>query len=313
MKKISTNLKSAEMTLKIEMLRGFVAVARYGNLTDAAMTLKRTPSALSMMLKQFETHLGEPLFETDRKNKLTALGEFVFEQAEKELLHFDSTVRAIENFANSKIGQVKIATVPSIAATIIPRAFARNIGGYQNVRIDLRDMDSKSVRHELLRDRIDIGIATLGANVPGLHGQVLLTDRFGVLLPVDHPLANTTSPIGWDALRSQNLIANSLSESIPAKEAAELHARSLFSAHNITSILGIVRAGIGITILPELAAISAVQWNLVFRPLADETAKRQIHILRKAGAVLSPAARRLENDILETAEDFVKERLSRSS
>ena len=100
------------MAIKIEMLRCFREVARSGNLTDAAQVLKRTPSAVSMMLKQFESHLGEPLFETDRKNKLTALGVFVLEQAERELLHFDNTVRVIESYANASHGHVRIATVP---------------------------------------------------------------------------------------------------------------------------------------------------------------------------------------------------------
>ncbi len=298
------------MTLKIEMLRGFVAVARTGNLTDAAVVLKRTPSAVSMMLKQLELHLGEPLFETDRKNKLTALGEFVFEQSQQELQHFDNTVRAIENFADASMGHVRIATVPSVAGTIIPRVLSRNTKAYEEVRVELRDMDSKSVLHELSRGRIDIGIATLRGNGSGLHSQLLLTDWFGVLLTPDHPLASDTGSIDWDALENEQLIANSLSESIPGLEAEKLHAGSRFSAHNITSILGMVRAGIGVTLLPEMAAISSGQSDLVFRPLADKTAKRQIHLIRKADSALSPAARRLENDILETVEDLMKEQRS---
>ena len=56
------------------MLRCFATVARSGNLADAGDKLGRTPSAVSMMLKQFEEHLGAPLFESERKSKLTALG-----------------------------------------------------------------------------------------------------------------------------------------------------------------------------------------------------------------------------------------------
>ncbi|MBO9403387.1 LysR substrate-binding domain-containing protein [Shimia sp. R9_3] len=295
------------MTLKIEMLRGFVAVARSGNLTDAALILKRTPSAVSMMLKQFEAHLGEPLFETDRKNKLTALGAFVLEQSEQQLQHFDNTVRAIESFADASMGHVRIATVPSVAGTIMPRVFSGNIKAYESVRIDLRDMDSKSVLHELTRGRIDIGIATLSTHDTGLHSQPLMTDWFGVMLPPEHPLALTPAPIEWDALAQEHLIANSLSEGILGAEVEALHSRSRFSAHNLTSILGLVRAGIGITILPEMAASSAGHTDLVFRPIADEKAKRHIHLLRRADSAMSPAAQRLEADILETVDSLKKE------
>ena len=61
------------MAIKLEMLRYFVEVAKTGNLSQAAERLGRSPSALSMMLKQFEEHLGAPLFETDRKSNLTLL------------------------------------------------------------------------------------------------------------------------------------------------------------------------------------------------------------------------------------------------
>ncbi|WP_370232579.1 LysR substrate-binding domain-containing protein [Cognatishimia sp.] len=294
------------MVLKIEMLRGFVAVARSGNLTDAALVLKRTPSAVSMMLKQFESHLGEPLFETDRKNKLTALGSFVLAQSEQELQHFDETVRAIENFANATLGHVRIAAVPSVAGTLMPRVFSSNIKAYDKVRIDLRDMDSKSVIYELLRGRIDIGLATLGTHTTGLDSRLLMTDKFGVLCARDHPLANEEGPVDWRALENERLISNSLSESIRSEASMSLHTNARLAAQNLTSILGMVRANLGITLLPELAAYSAGSSDFAFRPLADDSATREIHLLRKSDSELSPAARMMEADILDTAATLLE-------
>jgi len=292
------------MALKIEMLRGFAAVARSGNLSDAAERLGRTPSAVSMMLKQLETHLGEPLFETDRKNKLTALGTFVLDQAERELQQFDNTVKSIEGFAKATHGHVRIATVPSVAGTIIPQVFSRHINDFDNVDIELRDMDSSSILHELSRDRIDIGIATLGENGVGLHSEPLLSDRFGVICAPSHPLAQSRDPVAWDALAGERLIANSLSARISAEASRELHDRALLSAHNLTSILAMVHAEIGVTILPEMAVRTSYSPALTFRPLADRTAKRTIHLLRRADSTMSPAARLLEQRIRECARDM---------
>ena len=81
------------MAIKIEMLRNFVAVAELGNLNDAAERLGRTASAVSMSLKQLEDHLGAPLFETDRKNRLTALGQFTFAEGRREVDHRASRSR----------------------------------------------------------------------------------------------------------------------------------------------------------------------------------------------------------------------------
>lgn len=292
------------MALKIEMLRGFATVARSGNLSDAAQTLGRTPSAVSMMLKQLETHLGEPLFETDRKSKLTALGTFVLEQAERELQQFDNTVKAIEGFARATHGHVRIATVPSVAGTIIPQVFSRHINDYGNVDIELRDMDSSSILHELDRDRIDIGIATIGQQSVGLNSQHLLSDTFGVICSPTHALAQDTGPVTWDVLTQERLIANSLSAGISADASILLHEKALLSAHNLTSIMAMVQANIGITILPEMAVRASNSSGLIFRPLAEPHAKREIHMLRRADSTLSPAARILEQHILEIAAEI---------
>jgi len=289
------------MVVKIEMLRGFATVARRGNLSDAAQSLGRTPSAVSMMLKQLESHLGEPLFETDRKSKLTALGVFVLEQAERELQQFDNTVKAIEGFAKATYGHVRIATVPSVAGTIIPQVFSRHNNDYGNVNIELRDMDSSSILHELSRDRIDIGIATMGQKTTGLVSKHLLSDAFGVITAPEHALAQSSGPIPWEALSNERFIANSLSAGIKAEASVLLHDQARLSAHNLTSLMAMVQANIGVTILPEMAVRASNSAGLVFRPLADPQAKREIHMLRRTDSTQSPVARLLEQHISEVS------------
>ncbi|HDZ72252.1 MAG TPA: LysR family transcriptional regulator [Aurantimonas coralicida] len=69
------------------MSRCFTPVARSGSLAAAAETLGRTPSAASMMLKQFGDNLRSPLFETERKSKLTVLDNFALGEAIREMDH----------------------------------------------------------------------------------------------------------------------------------------------------------------------------------------------------------------------------------
>ena len=73
------------MSIKLEMLRTFRIVAEQGSLTAASSLLARTPSAVSMTLAQLEDHIGAPLFETDRKNRLTPLGHKIHESS-KDLI-----------------------------------------------------------------------------------------------------------------------------------------------------------------------------------------------------------------------------------
>ena len=295
------------MAVKIEMLRCFAAVARSGKLSEAAHQLGRTPSAVSMMLKQLENHLGEPLFKTDRKNRLTALGSFVLEQAERELYQFDSTVHAIESFANARHGRVRVAAVPSVASTVMPRAIARFISDFPGVQIELRDMDSATILHELSRGRLDIGIASAGLSGGALHRQNLLSDRFGLICPSEHPLVKSGETLTWYAISGHRFIANELSRLITAEAFRDIHSEALLSVHNITSLLAMVRADLGVTVLPEMTLRMAESSDLAFLPLPDSPPDRQIHLLRKLDIPSSPAAREFEKQIFATVAEIQSE------
>ena len=184
------------MSIKIEMLRCFRAVAEHGSLAEAAASLGRTPSAVSMMLKQFEEHVGAPLFETARKSRLTPIGQMILAVARRELEHFERTVSVIEGLSRADLGFVRVATTPSVAQSVLPPILRAYLASHPNVRIDMSDMDSRAVQAELEADRADIGLASLGA-VKGLDCTPLFSDRFGVICRADHPSGKfnlTSSP-----------------------------------------------------------------------------------------------------------------------
>lgn len=296
------------MALKIEMLRCFAAVARTGKLSEAAHQLNRTPSAVSMMLKQLEDHLGEPLFKTDRKNRLTALGSFVLEQAERELYQFDSTVHAIESYANARHGRVRVAAVPSVAATVLPKAITQFIKNFPGVEIELRDMDSTTILHELSRGRLDIGIASAGLSGGTLHRVELLSDQFGLVCTVDHPLTKQSPNLTWEMISQYTFIANNLSRLVTDSAFQRLHSEALLSVHNITSLLAMVRADLGVTILPEMTLQTVDGSEFAFLALPDSPPPRRIHILRNGEAPASPAARELEKQIFATVSEIQSEK-----
>ena len=112
--------------MRLELLKTFRIVAEQGSLAGAADILGRTPSAISMSLSQLEAELGAPLFETDRKNRLTPLGERVLEESVRATDAYDRSVDAIERHATSLAGTVRIAAVPS--ATSSPSSTTRRFG-----------------------------------------------------------------------------------------------------------------------------------------------------------------------------------------
>ena len=292
------------MAIKIEMLRCFVTVARCGNLADAADKLYRTPSAVSMMLKQFEGHLGASLFESERKSKLTVLGNFVFDQAVGEREHFERSVNAIESFARSESGLVRIAAVPSVAESILPQAVQRFLRDYPGVRVDIRDMDSSAVLRELERERVDLGLASYSGTWADITHETLFADALGVVCRADHALAASSTPLTWDKLAPWPFIANGLCNDISDETFQQIVATSSLMVRNTSSLLAMVRAGIGVTVLPRLA-VNSVSRDLVFVATADPAARRHIDMLYRTRSSLSPATQRFADSLRRVTRDIV--------
>ena len=288
------------MTIKIDMLRCFVAVATSGNLADAADKLGRTPSAVSMMLKQFEEHLGAPLFESERKSRLTALGSFALDQASRELDHFERTVTAIEHFSRAKAGFVRVAAVPSVAEAILPTVVRQFLRDHPGVQIDIRDMDSAGVLRELEKERVDLGFATASGVGAEIAREELFSDAFGVICRPDHPLARTSRPLAWSALASHSFIGNGICRHIADEQFQKIFIGSRLMVRNTTSLLAMICAGIGVTALPRLA-VDPSDDRLIFLPVSDPHAKRRIDILSRRHQALTPAAKMFEAAVRRAA------------
>ncbi len=283
------------MAIKIEMLRCFQAVADHGSLADAAATLGRTPSAVSMMLRQFEDHVGAPLFESARKSRLTPLGEMALIEARRELAHFDRTVASIEGLSRAELGHVRLAVTPSVAQVIMPPILREYRTAHPGVRIDMRDTDSASVQRELMSERADIGMASL-RHIPGFERELIFSDRFGVVCPVDHPLATNWSELTWADLDGVDFIANGLCANIHDEGFAPILDASPLMVLNTASILSLVRAKVGVTILPELAVLPEFL-DLEFLPLVDSKARREVWMVTPPTHMLTPAAKALTTAI----------------
>ncbi|WP_317057411.1 LysR family transcriptional regulator [Roseovarius rhodophyticola] len=276
------------MAIKIDMLRCFLTVADRGNLSDAAKELGRTPSAVSMMLQQLEDHIGAPLFKPGRKSHLTRLGDLVRIEAKRELNHFDRTVAAIEGLSRAEAGHVRLAVTPSVAKVLMPHVLRSFANHHPDVRIDMRDIDSASIGHELQAGRVDIALASLRP-LPRFERHLLFSDRFGVICPADHPLTKNWDDLGWSDLQDTPFIANDLGQLIPDPEFRRIQDSATLHVRNTASILSLVRAGMGVTVLPELAAFDAGD-DLTFLPLSDKTLRREIWMLTPPDQDMSPAA-----------------------
>ncbi len=277
------------MAIKIAQLQFFVAVATSQNLAEAASRVHRTPAALSISLKQLEEELGETLFEGDRKNQLSPLGRFVLQQAQRELAHFDKTIETISRYAKAETGLVRIASVPSIAISLLPPLLKTFHEQHPNFHLDIRDMDSQSVVDAVSAGEVDIGIASVPSNIPDLTQEFLFSDVFGVVCSADNPLCDLNRAVRWSDLEGQNFINSGIVRAIHAREFRPIRENAKISVRNTSSLLALVAQGLGVTLLPELLLRSDSSKQLRFLSLEDNRIIRSVSVITAPSASLNHA------------------------
>lgn len=286
------------MALTLGQLRVFVEVADLGNIKDAAEKIGRTPSAVSMSLKQLEEELGGALFESDRKTRLTSLGEYVLTVARAEVRGFDRSVASIQAYARNEIGRLEVACVPSVAAQLMPMVLNRFLAVRPDVELDVRDADSESVELSIERQRVELGIAGRPSSGGIVAFQPVFRDRFVLVCSADNPLAASDAPITGADLAGQRFIANGASARMHDPEFQTIARASGLMVRNVTSLLALVRADFGVTVLPALSAASDPA--VCCRPLAGEDVYREVGLLWRAGRALSPVAQAFAEAFRET-------------
>lgn len=268
------------MSLKIEMLRCFCTVAQTGNLVEAADRLGRTQSAVSMTLKQLEDHLGKRLFEGERKNQLSPLGEQVFDLALKQVRQFDQAVQNIEAAAGAVHGLIRIVSVPSVAALLFPSVLDHMTHLFPGLKIELRDTDTQQVLDALTEGKADIGIASGHHPLNGVRATPLFQDRFGLVCASNHPLITRAEvPTIYDVIAA-GFIRNALCELIQTPRFLDVVETADVTIQNTHSLITMVRTGKWVTVLPETVA-RFVPETIAFRPISDLAEKRHVYLYQR--------------------------------
>ena len=291
--------------IKLETLRTFVTVAEAGNIKDAAERLCRTASAVSMTLKQLEHEVGGELFETDRKSSLTPLGAFMLETGRLQIQNYDRMIDGIRAYARNRIGRLTLASVPSVAANLVPSLLPRFVLDRPGVEIELLDTDSRNVLRSVESGQADLGIAGRPLSRTTAAFEPLFRDRFKVICNAGCDLAAAGKLVDWDDIGSQGLILNGASDTIDAPGYKALSERASMYVRNVTSLLALAKSGFGVTLLPALAAVDLPE-DVVALDLAEENMWRVVGLLSRSDAVLSPVALAFRAFILDEVPKLVR-------
>jgi DNA-binding transcriptional LysR family regulator len=300
-------------------LRVLREVASQGSFTAAAGSLGYTQSAVSRQVAGLETAAGMPLFErTARGVRLTSAGELLLQRAGTVLDEIDAAEQELSGLADPGTGRLRVGAFPTAVAALVPRAMAALGQRRPGVRISLREGGSPTQLKRLSAGSLDVAVIGF---LPG--GEVTADRRISLEPLLDDPLLLAVGPqhrlarrrtVDLDDLAGESWIAASADASdtmIGAWQWAEWRPRVDLIAREWTAKLGLVAAGLGVTLVPGLAA-TAVRPDVALVRVRSGPASRQVLLATRSGdesSVLATAFGELLHDTAAELSAELRERL----
>ncbi|MFJ9345712.1 LysR family transcriptional regulator [Streptomyces sp. NPDC101237] len=271
-------------------LRVLRAVATTGSFSAAGRELGCTQPAVSQQMKALETSVGTPLLvRNGREMRLTQAGEALVRHASGILAGLTAAEEEVAAIAGLRAGRVRLVSFPSGSSTLVPTALAALRAAHPGTRVSLEEAEPpKSV--ELLRaGDCDIALAFRYEGAADaeewddLVVRPLLTDRLVGLLPERHRLARAGS-VALGELADEPWIAGCprcRGQLVQACENVGFTPRIDFATDDYPAVVGLVGAGLGVAVLPQLAVESV-------RPRGARTVALEPAVVREIVALTLP-------------------------
>jgi len=282
------------MSVSLRQVTAFLAVAEAGSFTRAADQLKVAQPALSQAIRELETSLGLRLFDrTTRRVELTAAGREFRDATVKIVDDLDFAVRNARDLAGRKSGRMVVAAPPLLAAAVLPQAIVEFSSQYPDVQISVVDAPTTSIVDVVRSSGADCGIGTFPEGESGVQQTALMRDRLLLFCRADSPFAKAES-VRWSDLFRQPLIALSPTSAIRRLveigfESAQIPLTPAYEVHQMVTALSLIKAGLGVAVLPTYAYSEAKFRQVVAKPLVEPEIGRDISMIHADGRSITPA------------------------
>lgn len=241
-------------------LRVLRAVAATGSFSAAARELGCTQPAVSQQMKALESSAGTPLLiRTGRETRLTQAGEALVRHASGILAGLTAAEEEVAAIAGLRAGRVRLVSFPSGSSTLVPGALAALRAAHPGTRVSLVEAEPPRSVEMLREGDCDIALAfrygTAGAEWDDLVVRPLLTDRLTGLVPDGHRLSGAEA-VGVGELAEESWIAGCprcRRQLVEVCEESGFTPRIDFATDDYPAVIGLVGAGLGVAVLPELA------------------------------------------------------------
>lgn len=277
--------------LTLTQLRYLLALDEHRSFRVAALACHVSQPALSSQLQKLEELLGVALFDrskkpivpTDAGARLIPQARIVVQETERlaDLARCDVDVVA---------GRYRLGVIPTVSATILPRLLPSFCAAYPEVELVVEEHPTEVLVERLLQDRLDGGLAATPLHVPGIRERPLFREPFWAYLPAGHPLLQR-EVLSQEDLQNEPLwlLAEGHCFRGQVLQFCRTHcpvstpkgSALAFEGGTFSTLIGLVDAGMGSTVLPELMlqSLASEQRRQHARPFAAPEPVREVSLL----------------------------------
>ncbi|MGL6094955.1 MAG: LysR family transcriptional regulator [Fimbriiglobus sp.] len=264
--------------MELHRLRYFVAVAETGSFTRAAEREGVTQPSLSQQILELEKSLNTRLFDRlGRKVVLTAAGEQLLPAAQAVLTAVADAERAVRSRDG---GELRAGAIPTVAPYLLP-AVARKFLKTHPGRLRLLEDRTERLLEALLAGELDVGVMALPIRDDRLHVEKLFSESLLLAIPSDHRLAGHETIRLKDVAEEPFLVLDGLhcfGDQVFSlcRRAGGFEPRVVCKGEQLGTLLEMVAVGVGVTVVPEMAAAAETSKKRVYRPLAAPAPTRTL-------------------------------------
>lgn len=288
-----------------EQFTYFLTLARVEHVTQAAKELSITQSALSRSIARFENELGVPLFDRHgRSIKLNQYGERFKNRVETMISEYEQGKQELHALLHPDKGNVSFGFLHSLSKEQIPQLIASFKSKHPSITFDLEQNASHTLVELLENGKLDYCILSTNQLEPHIEFTPLYKEDLFVYLPQTHKLASLDQ-ITFAQIENEPIVH--LKQELSLRHFvddlfrdAHIQPEITFEGAEVDTVAGLVSAGLGISILPDIPFKPA---NIVKRPIKSDQAHRIIGLATHKGRFLSPAAQLFKEFLYNTLQD----------
>lgn len=281
--------------MELRQILYFIEVAKQEHVTHAAEKLHVAQSAVSRQIANLEAELGVSLFIREGRNvKLTPVGRIFLEHVEIAVQEIEKAKQEVNEFLDPESGHVRVGFPNSLAANTLPKVISAFRKDHPKIQFNLKQGTLSELTASIVKGEIDLAfVAPVPMNHDDVKGHIFFTEALVALLPLHHPFSERDS-IRLDELRKEPFVMFSQGLTLRdivfnACKQAGFKPKIAFEGEDIDTIKGLVAAGLGVGLLPEVTLSDNVPREAVKLKISEPHVTRTVGVIVPKHRSLAPS------------------------